>query len=100
MRNRRGNVIVEAAMLIPVIVLLLVGMAQIAKITYLYFTLKKTVYSVASYLSNQQSVNFCDSGDPLIAAAVNFGITGSTDNSLPVFVGGLTPTMISVTAQR
>jgi hypothetical protein len=100
MRNRKGNVIIEAAMLIPVIVLLLVGMAQIAKITYLYFTLKKAVYSVASYLSTQQSVNFCDSGDPLITAAVNFGLTGSTDNSLPVFVGGLTPDMISVTAQR
>jgi Flp pilus assembly protein TadG len=99
-RNCRGNVILESAMLIPVMVLLLVGMAQIAKITYLYVTLKKTVYSVAAYLSTQQGVNFCDTGDPLIAAAINFGLTGTTDNSLPVFVGGLTPEMISVTPQR
>jgi hypothetical protein len=98
--KRRGNTILESAMLIPVIVLLMVGMVQIAKITYLYFTLKKTVYSVASYLSTQQGVNFCDSADPTIAAAINFGLTGSTDNSLPVFVGGLTPDMISVTPQR
>ena len=94
MRNRRGNTILETAMLIPVMVLLLVGMAQIAKITYLYVTLRKTVYSVASYLSAQEGVNFCDSGDPLIAAAINFGLTGTTDNSQPVFVGGLTAEMI------
>lgn len=100
MKNRRGNVIVETAMLIPLMVLLLVGMAQLAKVTYLYYTLKKTVYSIASYLSTQQGVNFCDSADPAIAAAVSFGLTGTTDLSQPVFVGGLTPNMISVTPQR
>lgn len=98
--RRNGNTIIETAMLIPVMVLLLVGMAQIAKITYIYFTLKKTVYSVASYLSTQQGVNFCDASDPAIAAAINFGLTGTTDNSQPVFVGGLTADMIQVTAQR
>ena len=87
-------------MLIPVIVLLLVGMAQIAKITYIYFALKKTVYSVASYLSTQQGVNFCDASDPLVTAAISFGLTGTTDNSQPVFVSGLTPDMIQVTPQR
>lgn len=100
MRNRRGNVILETAMLIPVMVLLLVGMAQLAKITYLYYTLKKTVYSVASYLSTQQGVNFCDSADPNISAAISFGLTGTTDLSQPVFVVGLTPDMIAVTPQR
>jgi hypothetical protein len=99
-RGRGGNAVVESALLVPVIVLLLVGMAQIAKITYLYFTLKKTVYSVASYLSTQQGVNFCDPGDPAVAAAISFGLTGTTDNSQPVFVDGLRPDMIQVTAQR
>jgi hypothetical protein len=98
--RRNGNTLLESAMLIPVIVLLLVGMAQIAKITYIYFTLKKTVYSVASYLSAQQGVNFCDASDPSVIAAINFGLTGTTDNSQPVFVRGLTPDMIQVTAQR
>jgi len=98
--NRRGNVVLESAMLIPMIVLLIVGMAQIGKITYTYYTLRKTVYSIASYLSNQQGVNFCDPNDPAVAAAVAFGLTGTTDNSQPVFVGGLRPDMIQVTAQR
>ena len=62
--GRRGNTIIETAMLMPVMLLLLVGMAQIAKITYTYYTLRKTVYSIATYLSTQQAVNFCDPGRP------------------------------------
>jgi hypothetical protein len=97
--GRRGNVILETAMLMPLIVLLLVGMVEIAKITYTYYTLKKTVYSIATYLSAQQGVNFCDPGDPTIAAAISFGITGTTDNSQPAFVTGLTASMIQVTPE-
>jgi hypothetical protein len=98
--GRRGNVIIETAMMIPIITLLLVGMGQIAKITYIYFTLKKTVYSVAAYLSTQQNVNYCDAGDPTVAAAISFGLTGTTDNTQPVFVNGLTPDMIQVVPLR
>lgn len=97
---RRGNAVLELAMLIPVIVLLLVGMAQIAKITYLYYTLRKTVYSIGMYLSSRQGVNFCDSNDPTVVAAISFGLTGTTDNSQPVFVNGLTPDMISITPEK
>jgi hypothetical protein len=99
MRSRRGSAVLEGAMLMPVILLLLVGMGQLAKITYTYYTLRKTVYSVAAYLSTQQGVNFCDPADPTIAAAINFGLTGTTDASQPVFVSGLTPAMIQVTPE-
>ncbi len=86
-------------MLMPVILLLLVGMAQIAKITYTYYTLRKTVYAIATYLSTQQAVNFCDPADPTVTAAINFGLTGTTDASQPVFVRGLTASMIRVTPE-
>jgi hypothetical protein len=97
MKNRRGNVILESAMFIPVILLLLVGMVQIAKFTYTYYTLRKTVDSIAGYLSSQQGVNFCNSADPTIAQGVSFGLTGTTDNSAPVNVTGLDPTMVTIT---
>jgi hypothetical protein len=97
--RRGGNAILETIMLMPVILLLLVGMAQLAKITYIYYTLRKTVYSVATYLSTQQGVNFCDPADPTVTAAINFGLTGTTDNSQPVFVNGLTASMIQVTPE-
>ncbi len=92
-RNRRsGAALIEVAVLTPVIVMLLVGMTQIARITWTYYTLRKTVYSVATYLNSQQGVNFCDPADPSIANAVSFGVIGSG-------VSGLTDDMISVTAE-
>ncbi len=97
--TRRGNVILESTMMIPVILLLLVGMGQIAKITYTYYSLRKAIYSVGSYLGSLQGTNFCDPGDPNLQQAIAFGLTGSTDNSLPVFITGLTPDMITVSAQ-
>jgi hypothetical protein len=101
MRNtRRGSTLVEAALLIPLIVLLLVGMVTVARITYLYYTLRKTVYSVARYVGTQQGVNFCDSTDATLANAIEFGLTGTTDDSQPVFVTGLTPAMVIITAQQ
>lgn len=100
MNGRRGNAFLEVVLFLPLVVLLLVGMTQIAKFTYTYFSLRKTVYSVAGYLSAQQGVNFCNAGDPNIAAAISFGLTGTSDNSLPVLITGLDPTMVSVVAQR
>jgi hypothetical protein len=97
--RRRGSSMLELALLMPIALLLLVGMAQLAKITYIYYTLKKTVYSIGAYLSTQQGVNFCDPADPTIAAAINFGLTGTTDNSQPVFVNGLTASMIQITPE-
>ncbi len=99
-RSERGNTMLEVAIFTPVIAMLLIGMTQIAEITYTYYTLRKAVYATATYLSTQQGVNFCNNpSDPGITAAINFGITGSTDGSLPAVVNGLTPNMISVTPE-
>ncbi len=97
--RRRGNVLLESAMLIPVIVLLLVGMGQIAKITYTYYNLRKAIYSVGSYLSAQQGTNFCDPTDANVQQAISFGLTGTTDNTQPTLITGLTPDMITVSPQ-
>ena len=47
-------------MFVPIVVTLLVGMVQIGKITYVYYTLRKTMYTMARYVAVQQGVNFCD----------------------------------------
>ena len=77
-RGRRGNTVLELAMFMPVLLLLLVGMVQLGKITYVYYTLKKSLYAAATFLSTQQGVNFCDDADPSIAAAKEFALTGTT----------------------
>ena len=91
---------IEAALWIPVMVLLIVGMVQFGKITYLYYTLKKTVYSAARYLSLQPGTNFCDLGaDANVTAAINFALTNSTDGSGTPLIPNLTPDMLQVTTQ-
>jgi hypothetical protein len=92
--------ILEAALFIPIIVLLIVGMVQFGKITYLYFSLRKAVYSAARYLSVQQGVNFCDlTNDPNVTAAIQFAITGTADGSGTPLITNLTPDMFQVTTQ-
>jgi Flp pilus assembly protein TadG len=90
----------EAALWIPVMVLLIVGMVQFGRITYTYYTLKKMVYSAARYLAVQQNVNFCDlANDAKVAAAIQFAITGTSDGSGLPIVANVTPDMFQVTTQ-
>ncbi|MDQ6675880.1 MAG: pilus assembly protein, partial [Acidobacteriota bacterium] len=91
MRARRGNTILEAALFIPILVTLLVSLEQLGKLTYTYYTLKKTLYSAARYIGTQQGVNFCDASDPNILAGLNFALTGTSDGSASPFITGLTP---------
>ena len=95
-RDCRGNMVLEAALFIPVLLLLIVGMVQLGKITYIYYTLKKTLFAAAQYLSAQQGVNFCDDSDTAIAAAKSFALTGTTDGSADSFLPALTTDMISI----
>ena len=101
MRRRRvGNMTVELAMWLPVLFLLIGGIIQFGKITYIYYSLQKTVNTVAGYLAVQNGVNFCpDAGDPTVTAALQFGLTGTTDGSGTPLIFGLTADMIAVTTQ-
>ncbi|MBZ5620602.1 MAG: pilus assembly protein [Acidobacteriia bacterium] len=92
--------LIEAALWIPLMVLLIVGMVQVGKITYLYYSLKKSVYSAARYLSLQQGVNFCDlTNDPNVTAALDFAVTGTSDGSAPPLISNLTTDMFTVSAE-
>ena len=87
--KRRGSMILETALWIPILLLLISGVIQFGKITYTYYTLRKTVYTAASYLAQQQGTNYCDLvDDPNYAAALNFAVTGTTDGSGAPLVSG------------
>jgi hypothetical protein len=76
-QRQRGNMAIEAAVLIPVLVLCIVGMVQFGKVTYVYHTLKKIVYSAGRQLAAQQGVNYCDTADAKIVAATTFALNDS-----------------------
>ena len=82
-RTRGGNMAIEAAMLIPILVLLIVGMVQLGKVTYEYYVLKKIVYAAGRELSVQQGVNYCDfANDTAAQAAINLALNDATGNPI------------------
>jgi TadE-like protein len=101
-KSVRGGAVLETALWVPILVLLLVGMVQIAKVTFTYYTLKKTLYTAARYVSTQQGVDFCNAADPAVLGAINLAITGnSTDaGGLDPILPLLTPDMITINIER
>jgi hypothetical protein len=71
--------VLEAALLIPLLVMLVVGMVQIGKVTYVYFALKKMVWAAGRQLSNAQAVNFCDlPADANVQGAIRAALNDGT----------------------
>jgi TadE-like protein len=100
MNRRRGGALLEAAMLIPVTLALLMGTVELGRVIYTYYMLQKVVFNAARYLGTQQAVNFCDGQDPTVQSSINFALTGSTGTSQNPIVPGLTPDMIQVRAEQ
>ena len=101
MRRRRGGSVLEIALFVPIVVTLLVGMVQIGKVTYVYYTLRKTLYTMGRFVATQQGVNFCDDGDATVIAAKNFALSGtSTEDGADQILPALTTDMITVSIER
>jgi Flp pilus assembly protein TadG len=94
-RRCSGNMAVEAALFIPVLVLLIVGMVQFGKISYQYYSLKKMVYAAARQVSLLQGVNFCDLANDVNAqAALALALNDSTGAPL---IANLSPASLQIT---
>ena len=99
--SRRGNTILEAGIFLPFLFVLLIAMEQVAKLTYVYYSIKKAEYTVARYVGTQQGVNFCaGTGDPTIAAGINLALTGTTDGTAAPFIPNLTADMFVIQPER
>ena len=100
MRRRRGSILLENVMYVPVLILLLMGTIELARVSYTYYSLQKTLYTIARYVGTRQGVNFCDTADATVQAAKNFAITGDVDNGSQGFIQGLTADQIEVRVER
>ena len=99
--KQRGQSLLETAMFIPILVLLLVGMAELGRVTYVYYTLRKTLYTMGRFVAAQQGVNFCDDADAAVLAAKNFALSGtSSEEATNTILPALTPDLISVGIER
>jgi hypothetical protein len=98
--NQRGGFLLENAMFMPILLLLLLGMIELAKITWTYYALQKALYTVARYVGTQQSVNFCDDTDAIVTAAKNLAVTGSADGSTEALIRNFSADQIQVRLER
>ncbi len=89
MMRRRGSALIETAMFLPLVLSLLIGTVELARVTYTYYQLEKLMYNLARYIGTQQGVNVCDPQDPAIVAGENYALTGTTDSAENPIVPGL-----------
>ncbi len=99
-RGRSGSTMLEAAMYVPLLLLLLLGMIEMGRVAYTYHTLHKTLFTLARYVGTQQGVDFCAEDDPTLTAALNYALTGALDDSAEPYLTGLTADMIQVRIER
>ena len=99
-RNQKGGALVETAMLMPIVMALLIGTIELGRVIYTYYMLQKVTFTLARYLGTQQGVNFCDSGDANVQAAINYALTGTTDSADNPVVPGLTPSNFQISIER
>ena len=96
-RGRGGNAVLETAMWIPFLLLLIVGMIQFGKLTYLDYVLNKIVYNAARNLATAQNLNFCDTGDATTAQAITSAINDPATGE--PLIANLTSDMLVVSTQ-
>ncbi len=86
-------------MWIPILLILLVGMVELARVSYTYYTLNKILYSMARYLGTRQGLNFCDTSSEAIETAKNYVLRGSPDATEGI-LPGLTSDMVEIRIER
>ena len=99
-RKKNGQAFIEAALFIPILLLLLIGMIELAKVVVAYFSLQKAMYSIARYAGTSQGANFCDDADTVIVQVKNVVLTGTPEGEGDSLIQGLTASQVQVRLER
>ncbi len=97
---RSGSALLETAMWVPILVLLLMGMVELARVSYTYFTLHKILYAIARGAGTLQGANFCDSANQAITDIKNFALQGAIEDTGTTLVPNLTADQIAIRIER
>lgn len=99
MRQRRGSSLIETALFMPLMVSLLYGMVELARVSYTYFTLHKMLYTLARDVGTQSQIDFC-AGDLTFESSKNFALRGGIEDAGESIMPGLATDQIAVAFQR
>lgn len=98
MRRRRGAVLFESAMWVPILVLLFMGMVELGRVTFTYYSLHKLLYSIARLVGTGQGTNFC-SDQSNVQDTITFVLNGGNVEGTSV-VQALQANQIAVRIER
>ena len=98
--DQRGQAVVELAFQIPLMLLLLFGAVQIARVYYTYHALQKALRGGAGLVARSIDVNYCDASDLTLADVRNFIVFGNLQGEGTPLLPGLTPDMIQILPER
>jgi hypothetical protein len=91
---------VELAFQIPLIMVILFGAVEVARIFYVYHALQKAVRSGAALLARSTNVEYCNPTDLTMTDVRNFIVYGNLQGQGAPVVQGLTPDMIQIFPER
>ena len=97
-RRRRGAVIFESAMWIPIMVLLLMGMVELGRVTYTYYSLHKMLYTIARLVGTGSGTNFC-SDQNNVQDTISFALNGGNVDGQTI-IQALQANQIAVRVER
>jgi len=95
-----GQAVIELAIQIPLMLVILFGFVQIARVYYIYHMLESALRGGAAMLARSANVNYCDAADPALAEARNFIVYGNLQGEGNPIVPGLTSDMILIWPER
>ena len=98
--NQAGQAALEFALLVPILMLLLFGVVQLARVYYTYHTLQKALRGGAGFIAHMSDVNFCDDQNESFLDARNYIVFGNLEGSGSPVVSGLTPEMVQIVPER
>jgi hypothetical protein len=95
-RRQRGVAAVELALVIPVLVLLSLGVAELGRLIYTYNTMLKAVHSAARLLAMSDHLTNLTEREAVRGEALNLALYGDMESQDAPLVPGLTASMVRV----
>lgn len=98
-RNRRATALIESALWIPILMGLFVGMVQLARVSYTYYTLHKVLYNFARTAGTTRGLNFC-ADDGTLDSIKAFALAGVPGDETTTILPNLTAEQIQIRIER
>ena len=100
LKSQRGQAIAELAFQIPLMLALMFGGVEVARVFYVYHTLQKALRGGAGLLARSANVEYCNANDLTLTDARNFMVYGNLQGEGTPVVQGLTPDIIQIIPER